>query len=90
MEPVVGMEHPFGYRNKAQFPVGYDRDGNVVTGFYAGRTHNIIPNTDCALGVPVNRMVLETVLSYMRAQSQRLPGGHGKGAGASCLNPVWL
>ncbi|MCX4318488.1 MAG: 23S rRNA (uracil(1939)-C(5))-methyltransferase RlmD [Lachnospiraceae bacterium] len=68
MEPVVGMEHPFGYRNKAQFPVGYDRDGNVVTGFYAGRTHNIIPNTDCALGVPVNRMVLETVLSYMRAQ----------------------
>ena len=40
----------------------------MVTGFYAGRTHNIIPNTDCALGVPVNRMVLETVLSYMRAQ----------------------
>lgn len=68
MEPIVGMEHPLGYRNKAQFPVGYDKEGNVVTGFYAGRTHSIIPNTDCALGVPVNRKVLETVLSYMREQ----------------------
>lgn len=68
MEPIVGMEHPFGYRNKAQFPVGYDREGNVVAGFYAGRTHSIIPNTDCALGVPENRKVLETVLSYMREQ----------------------
>lgn len=67
-EPIVGMEHPFGYRNKAQFPVGYDREGNVVTGFYAGRTHSIIPNTDCALGVPENRIILEAVLSYMREQ----------------------
>lgn len=66
MEPIVGMEHPFGYRNKAQFPVGYDREGNVVTGFYAGRTHSIIPNTDCVLGVPENKYVLETVLTYMK------------------------
>ncbi|MCM1258901.1 MAG: 23S rRNA (uracil(1939)-C(5))-methyltransferase RlmD [Roseburia sp.] len=69
MEPIVGMEHPFGYRNKAQFPVGYDREGNVVTGFYAGRTHSIIPNTECALGVPENREILEAVLSYMREQN---------------------
>ena len=39
MEPVVGMEHPWRYRNKAQFPVGYDKNGNLITGFYAGRTH---------------------------------------------------
>ncbi|NLL78428.1 MAG: 23S rRNA (uracil(1939)-C(5))-methyltransferase RlmD [Clostridiales bacterium] len=66
MEPVVGMENPYYYRNKAQFPFGYDRDGNIITGFYAGRTHSIIANTDCALGVSENQTVLETVLSYMK------------------------
>ena len=65
-EPVVGMEEPWHYRNKAQFPVGYDRDGHLVAGFYAGRTHDIIANTDCALGAPENRLILEAVLSYMR------------------------
>ena len=65
MEPAVGMEEPFGYRNKAQFPFGTDRDGRPVTGFYAGRTHDIIANTDCALGVPVNREILEIILGFM-------------------------
>ena len=66
MEPVVGMDDPFGYRNKAQFPFGTDREGNPVTGFYAGRTHDIIANTDCALGVPVNRDILEIILAFMK------------------------
>lgn len=66
MEPVVGMEEPYHYRNKALFPVGTDRQGNLVTGFYAGRTHDIIANTDCALGVVENKEILETVLDYMR------------------------
>lgn len=65
MEPAVGMSHPFGYRNKAQFPFGTDKEGRPVTGFYAGRTHSIIANTDCALGVPVNREILEIILNYM-------------------------
>ena len=66
MQPVVGMEHPFGYRNKAQFPFGTDKEGNPITGFYAGRTHDIIANTDCALGVDQNREILEIILQYMR------------------------
>ena len=65
MEPIVGMEEPYHYRNKAQFPVGTDKDGHIVTGFYAGRTHTIIPNRDCALGVPVNREILDLVIDFM-------------------------
>lgn len=67
MEPIVGMEKPFHYRNKAQFPIGMDKNGVPVAGFYAGRTHTIIPNTDCALGVKENKRILEILLDYMRA-----------------------
>lgn len=66
MEPIIGMDEPFYYRNKAQFPFGTDKDGNPVTGFYAGRTHDIIANTDCALGVPVNQTILEIILAFMK------------------------
>lgn len=65
MEPIVGMEESYHYRNKAQFPVGTDKDGHIVTGFYAGRTHTIIPNRDCALGLPVNREILDLVIDFM-------------------------
>ena len=70
MHPAVGMDgegmQPFRYRNKAQFPIGTDKDGRVIAGFYAGRTHDIIANTDCALGVDQNREILEIILQYMR------------------------
>lgn len=71
MEPIVGMEDCWHYRNKAQFPIGTDKQGNPIAGFYAGRTHTIIANTDCALGVSENKEILETVLLWMR--SYRIP-----------------
>ncbi|MCR5156308.1 MAG: 23S rRNA (uracil(1939)-C(5))-methyltransferase RlmD [Butyrivibrio sp.] len=66
MEPIMGMEDPWRYRNKAQYPVGLDREGNPVAGFYAGRTHSIIPVSDCRIGVVENEMILETVLEHMK------------------------
>lgn len=65
-EPIVGMEKPWHYRNKAQYPVGYDKNGELVVGFYAGRTHDIIANTECPLGPPENKAILEAVLAYMK------------------------
>ncbi|MCH5274843.1 MAG: 23S rRNA (uracil(1939)-C(5))-methyltransferase RlmD [Lachnospiraceae bacterium] len=66
MEPIVGMEEPFHYRNKAQYPVGRDKEGNPIAGFYAGRTHSIIANTECFLGRKENKEILDTILNYMR------------------------
>ena len=65
MEPIIGMDDPFHYRNKAQFPVGYDKEGNLITGFYAGRTHSIISNRRCYLGVEINEKILDIVLKHM-------------------------
>ena len=67
MESIIGMEDPFHYRNKAQFPFGKNRDGKIITGFYAGRTHSIIENTSCHLGKEVNEEILEKILAWMNA-----------------------
>lgn len=66
VQPVLGMKEPIRYRNKAQFPVGQDKDGNLVTGFYAGRTHSIIPCLDCQLGAEGNARILAAVLDWMK------------------------
>lgn len=66
MEPIYGMDEPFYYRNKAQFPVGTDKDGNLITGFYAGRTHHIVDCTHCLIQHPVNEKILRKVLDYMK------------------------
>lgn len=65
LEPIVGMEGPWRYRNKAQFPVGRNKDGEIAIGFYAGRTHSIIENEDCYLGEEINREILKSVKEYM-------------------------
>lgn len=65
---VLGMEIPFRYRNKAQYPVGEDKDGNIITGFYAGHTHSIIscPNDDCLLGAENNAVILKAIKEWMK------------------------
>ncbi len=64
---ILGMEEPFRYRNKAQYPVGEDKDGNIVMGFYAGHTHSIIPcpDDDCLLGHSDNAVILKAVKAWM-------------------------
>ena len=65
MEPIIGSEEPYHYRNKAQFPIGTSKAGRIITGFYAGRSHRIIENRDCALGDPLNRQILDVVIAHM-------------------------
>lgn len=64
-EPVIGMENPFYYRNKAQYPVGMGKDGRPVMGFYASHSHSIIDCTDCAIQEPVNAVILPVIKAFM-------------------------
>ncbi len=65
LPPVIGMEEPYRYRNKAQFPVGKDKNGNIVMGFYAGHSHSIVPCEDCLIGSEYNAGILAKIKEYM-------------------------
>lgn len=64
-KPAYGMDNPFHYRNKAQFPVGRDKNGDVVIGFYAGRSHDIIDTESCAIGASINDKIVAIVRSFI-------------------------
>ena len=49
VEETEGMENPYNYRNKAQYPVGVDKEGKPVIGVFAKRTHEIIPIKECLI-----------------------------------------
>ena len=66
MEPIYGMEKPYNFRNKMQFPVGLDKDGKVQIGFYAGRTHSIIDLEQCHIGHPVNDYIVAKLRPWLQ------------------------
>jgi len=61
---AIGMKDPWRYRNKAQFPVGMD--GDVMIGFYANRSHEIIDTPLCAIQDTVNDNVIQTVREFIK------------------------
>ena len=65
LEPIVPSPRQLRYRNKAQYPIGRDREGRIIAGFYAGHTHSIIAGEDCLLGSEHNRDILDAVISWM-------------------------
>ena len=65
MEPICGMDEPYYYRNKSQFPVARDKDGKVTIGFYAGRTHSIIDTDHCYIGAKENIEIIKFLRSFI-------------------------
>lgn len=73
--PIIGYSDyeksqtttPVHFRNKAQYPVGNDNLGNIITGFYSNHSHRIVANTNCEIGSPIDNIILEYILKYMNA-----------------------
>jgi len=49
VKDTIGMENPFNYRNRAQYPVGIDEEGNPIIGVFANRTHEVIKIEKCMI-----------------------------------------
>ena len=66
MLPIIGCEEIMHYRNKAQFPVGVNKVGETVTGFYAERSHEIVDTTKCYIQFEENELILDTLMAFMK------------------------
>jgi 23S rRNA (uracil1939-C5)-methyltransferase len=68
VEPCLGMQTPWEYRNKMVFPIGRGTDGRICFGFYAQRTHRIIPLEGCPIGESEAGAVAREVVKVMEEQ----------------------
>ena len=64
IEPIMSAENRLHYRNKAQLPLGLDRDGKLTMGFYAKHSHRIIDTAECLLQPKVFTSVMEVFRSW--------------------------
>ena len=62
---IVGMDDPYRYRNKAQYPVRMGKDGKPHAGFFAGHTHSVIETDDCLIEPEINSALLDAVIGWM-------------------------
>ena len=62
---AVACDFPYGYRNKLQMPVGVDKEGKTVVGFYAERSHRIVPVSACAIHPAWAEDWIATVKRYL-------------------------
>lgn len=69
--PIISANERENYRNKGQFPVGKNKDGDCVCGFYALHSHRIVPCLDCALQPPEFAPILNAIMQYIKAN--RIP-----------------
>ncbi len=65
-DDILGMETPERYRNKCIFPIGTNKNGEIVSGFYARRSHDIISVGDCMAGIGENEKIVGAIKEYMR------------------------
>lgn len=63
---TIGMEKPFFYRNKAQYPVGYNKNEDIVTGVYAKRSHEIVELSGCSIQMPISEQIVKFIITFMK------------------------
>lgn len=70
VKETIGMEQPYEYRNKAQYPVGY-KGNELVFGVYANRSHEIIPIEQCVIQKKVSVEIAKYVIAFMKENGIR-------------------
>ena len=63
---TIGMEEPFRYRNKAQFPI-QKINGSPAIGFYKKKSHDIIPTNKCIIQHDINDKIIQIIKTYINA-----------------------
>ncbi len=71
LKPIIGMDNPYHYRNKAQFPIGMNKEGSIEIGFYKKRSHEIVEFDECYIQDRSNIKILETIKQFV--QEKRIP-----------------
>lgn len=66
VQETVGMENPFHYRNKAQYPVGKDTKGDPIIGVFANRTHEIISLKKCLIQNQETEEIAKFILEFIK------------------------
>lgn len=69
VESTIGMDNPYNYRNKAQYPVGLNKEGMPDIGVFAQRTHTIIPIESCKIQTEVSQRIAKTILNFIREKN---------------------
>lgn len=65
VQPTIGAEYPFAYRNKAQFPLTRNQEGNIVTGFFKRGTHQVVAHNDCHIQHPLINKIADKTLEIL-------------------------
>lgn len=66
VEDVIGMDNPFNYRNKLQYPVGKNKIGEPVIGVFANRTHEIVPVENCLIQNIEAEKVAKEIFNFIK------------------------
>lgn len=70
INPIVGAENPNNYRNKAQFPLAKDKDGNILMGFYGFHSHRVVDTDTCLLQPKIFDRIMEVVRDFLKRTNQ--------------------
>ena len=87
VRPILGAENPLRYRNKAQIPVGKNREGKPVMGFYANHSHRIVPMEDCLLQPVAFTEIQKIFFDWVRSGSNSI---YDEETGKGCLRHLYL
>ncbi len=66
VKETIGMENPYNYRNKAQYPVSYNKAHEIVTGVYANRSHEVISVQNCKIQKPISEQIAKFIIDFMK------------------------